>query len=96
MKCISVETLTQGLHLDCIDGDIPVSALLTLGSLYALYLPARLFSGSDISQSSSPITAAEPLPILTGSPVKPKWHHEYLFIKCQMIRQEEEKLCDGF
>ncbi len=47
------------------------AGLLTLGSLYFLHLPARFIPCSDISQGLSPITAAGPLPIFTGFPIKP-------------------------
>ena len=40
-----------------------------------LSAPSRpIFSGQWLWQISSPITAAGPLPICTGFPIKPLWH----------------------
>jgi hypothetical protein len=46
------------------------AGLLAFGSLYYLRLPTRLQPASGSLQISSPITAAGPLPILTGFPFK--------------------------
>jgi len=50
------------------------AGLLTPGSSYFLRLPTRLKPNSGISQISFPVTAAGPLPILTGFPIMPKRH----------------------
>jgi hypothetical protein len=53
------------------------AGLLALGSSYFPHLPIPLKPNSGIVQISSPITAAGPLPVFTGFPIKPNRHLEW-------------------
>lgn len=56
------------------------AGFLTLGSTYSLRLPTLMHQSSGTWQISSPITAAGPLPISTGFPIKPQWHLIFYYI----------------
>jgi hypothetical protein len=47
------------------------AGLLAFGSIYSLRLPVSFQLATVVLQISSPITAAGPLPTLTGFPIKP-------------------------
>jgi hypothetical protein len=72
------------------------AGLLTLGSTYSPRLPLPMIQDSGLLRLSSPITAAGPLPILTGFPIVPKGDTQavWAFLTSGGRRKSRPKLSD--